>query len=234
MRRFTSIVVCTLALVFCLAVVSTAQEFTSGHNGRSVSIAPGTGMSPSPNAVKPATAIPEGTTVIYSNFGSGDSYDGEVGWVETGVYQNFWYPYTQAMAFTPTKATYILKQLDLALSYWGVGPNAMTVELCGDADGVPGGVIASWYITGLPLFGSTSSIVQTIQVKKTIVLVRNHQYWLVPVPNVYEAAVWNWNSVGASGYAAIPEDGSPWYEDFYSPNGAFDVLGTVLPPTSGQ
>jgi len=236
MRRFSNIIVCTLALAFCLAalpVVSTAEEVNFDSHGRVVTTVHPAATGPSPNALPLGTPIPEGTTIVYSNFGAGDSYNCCTGWTEGGTFS--YLPVIQAMAFTPAKATYILKQLDVALVYDEIGTDGMTVELRGDNYGAPGKVIDSWYMPGLPVFGTTSNGVQTIPVNKTIVLVQNRQYWLVPVANSNEAAAWPWNTMSASGNGAISRDGGEtWSELVYSPNGAFDVLGTVLPQTSGQ
>jgi len=231
MRRFSKIIVCTLALVFCLAVVSTAQESRAGSNAGSVKTTPQVATRRSPNAVKPAIALVEGTTVIYSNFGPGDTYDAGEGWIEAGIDQDVLAPYIAAMPFTPAKATYILTQLDLALSYDGAGPNALTVELCQNDDGVPGKLIYSWYVTGLPAFGSSDSIVQTIPInpaQKTILLKQGVQYWLIAVPSINEAAVWNSTSVDVTATHAESYDGGPWFLETTIP-GAFDVLGTPLP-----
>jgi len=236
MRRFANVVVCTLALVFCLAalpVASMAQATGGSSIHGLVKTTPRAAVTPSPNAVQPATALAEGSTVIYSNLGTGDTYSCCEGWIAAGPDQDVLEPYIVAMSFTPTKASYVLTQLDLALSYYGAGPNALTVELCGDADGVPGKVIDSWFLTGLPTFSLATSIVQTIQVKKTIVLVKGFQYWLVPIPYSDEAAVWNSNATDTIGLLAYSYDGGPWGLESYV-NGAFDVLGTVLPQSSGQ
>jgi len=235
MRRFTKITTGTLVLVFCLAAlpaVSTAQVSNIDSHGRSITTVPPSTAGPSANVVNPATTIPEGTTVVYSNFGSGDSFNCCAGWSESGPDSGIT-GFIAAMAFRPAKATYILTQLDLALVYL-VGTNGVTVEFCADDDGVPGRVIDSWYLTGLPAAGSTSNVVQTIKVKKTILLVQNYQYWLVPIPNSDEWAGWAFNTVGASGYGAESINGGvTWDSGEYSPNGAFDILGTVLPQPPG-
>jgi hypothetical protein len=136
------------------------------------------------------------------------------------------------MAFTPTRGTYLLTQLDLATS-WISGTNGYKLELRDDREGVPGREIASWKVTGLPTFGATSSTVVTIKVRGLIFLLKHHQYWLVPIVNSDEAVAWNLNSVSASGNGADSTDGgSPWtpvsYDAPSAPNGAFDVLGLKL------
>ncbi len=199
--------------------------------------------SPSPNLVKPDTPIPEGTVTIYSNFGSGLSYDCCNGWSEDGPTSAAtqppysYLPYIQATAFTPTKGTYLLTQLDLAIG-WASGTNGYKLDLDADNHGLPGRKIAEWNVTGLPTSGSTSNSVETIkvQLQALIILVKGQQYWLVPIVNSDEWAAWEWNSVSASGNGAYSTDGgSTWTKDFYdaptNPNGAFDVLGrNVLSP----
>jgi hypothetical protein len=136
----------------------------------------------------------------------------------------------QAMAFTPAKGTYLLLQLDLAIS-WLSGTNGYTLELREDSGGYPGQTIKSWKVKHLPTLGSTSTAVETIEVLVSdfIVLEKGHQYWLVPIPNSNEWAGWNLNSVGAEGNGALSHDGgATWTPKVYNPNGAFDVLGLKL------
>ena len=120
MSRFARTVLCTAALAFCLValpLVSKGQEVTIDSQGGSVTTAPPRASSPSPSLVKPDSPIPEGTVTIYSNFGSGNSYDCCYGWTESGPTSIIGPPaQLQAMAFTPTKGTYLLTQLDLAIA----------------------------------------------------------------------------------------------------------------------
>jgi hypothetical protein len=139
------------------------------------------------------------------------------------------------MAFTPTKGTYLLTQLDLAIGYlaFAGGTNGYKLELDADDHGQPGRRIAKWAVTGLPTFGTSSNSVETIKVRGLIILEKHHQYWLVPIVNSDEVAGWAWNSVSASGNGAYSTDGgSTWTKLYYnapsSPNGAFDVLGLKL------
>ena len=236
MSRFAHIVICTAALALCLValpIVSKGQEVTMDSQGPAATTVPPRASSPSPSLVKPDTPIPEGTNTIYSNFGSGHSYNCCSGWTESGPTSVAAPPaFIQAMAFTPTKGTYLLTQLDLAIS-WALGTNGYKLELHADDHGKPGRRIAKWEVTGLPLFGSTSSAVETIKVRGLIILEKHHQYWLVPIVNSDEWAAWSLNSVSASGNGAISTDGgSTWTPLYYgapgSPNGAFDILGWKL------
>jgi hypothetical protein len=136
-----------------------------------------------------------------------------------------------AMAFTPTKGTYLLTQLDLGIG-WYSGTNGFKLELDADDHGKPGRKIADWKVTVMPTYGSCCSV-ETIKVRGLIILEKHQQYWLVPIVKSDEWAGWNWNSVSASGNGAISEDGgSTWTPSYFgapsSPNGAFDILGWKL------
>jgi hypothetical protein len=174
----------------------------------------------------PGAFIPEGTVTIYSNFAPSYSYDPNDGWTESGPDSGVG-PFMQAMAFTPTKGTYLLTRLDVALG-WISGTNGYTLELRADRGGVPGRKIAAWRVTGLPTFGSNNTI-ETIRVHDLILLLPRHQYWLVPVPASDEWGAWNENTVIAAGNGALSVDGgATWTPTSFSPNGAFDVLGLRL------
>jgi hypothetical protein len=176
--------------------------------------------------VKPDTPIPEGTNTIYSSFGSGYSYYCCNGYNESGPTSAVT-PQIVAYPFTPTKGTYLLTRLDLAISYIS-GRNGYTLELDADDHGQPGRRIAKWEVTGSPTLGTSSNSVETIKVRELIILSKGHQYWLVPIVKSAEYAVWNWTSAGGSGYLAWSLDGgSTWLTGNYY-NGAFDVLGLKL------
>ena len=230
MSRFTRTVLCAAALVVCLAalpLVSTGQEVTFDSQGRPIVTVPPGSSTPSPYVVKPDSAIPEGTVTIYSNFGSGSSYECCSVYGEFGLNTKFG-PATQAMAFRPTKGTYLLTRLDLATTLI-FGTNGYTLELRDDERGVPGGKLASWKVTGLPEVGSTSNTVQTVKVHGLIILLKGRRYWLVPKVNSDEWAGWNLNTVSAPGWIASSSDGgATWTTGAVDTNGAFDVLGRKL------
>ena len=232
MSRFARTALYTAALAFCLValpLVSTGQQATIDSQGRSVTtLAPHSNVSPS--IPSPVVAIPEGTVTIYSNLALSYSYNCCSGWTESGPTSSAG-SVLQAMAFKPTKGTYLLTQLDLAIS-WIDGTNGYTLELRADDHGKPGPKIASWVVTGLPTMGASMGL-ETIKVKGLIMLLKGCQYWLVPKVNSDEWAAWNQNSVSASGKGAESLDGgSTWtklnYDAPANPNGAFDVLGQKL------
>ena len=238
MSRSKQTVVCiTAALALCLValpLVSKGQQVTIDSQGRARVTVPRSAISPTPSLLKGDTAIRAGTEVIYSNFGSGYAYDDTTGWVEDGPDSGYGY-FLQPMAFTPTTGDYQLTQLDLAIG-WVSGTNGYKLYLDEDNRGLPGKEIAEWDVTGLYTFGTCCSVqtikVQTDSLHGKILLLQGVQYWLVPIANSNELAAWNFNSVEASGNAALSTDGGKeWTAETYSPNGAFDVLGrNVLSP----
>jgi len=230
MLRFTGRAYCAATLALCLVAlprVSRGQEINTDSQGRSVTTTPAPSVS-SPSVsqqVKPSIAIPEGTTTIYSNFGSGYSYQPDIGWTEGGPTSTVG-PYLQAMSFTPKNGFYIVTQIDLAIGYLS-GTGGYKLELHADNHGKPGRRIAHWNVTGLPTFGTCCSV-NTIKVPllPPVILLQGQQYWLVPIVNSDEWAAWNWNNVSVNGNGALSTDGgSTWTPESYSPNGAFDVLG---------
>jgi len=231
MSRFLHMVMGAAVLVLCcvaLPQLSTAQEVTIDSQGRSVTTAPPTASTPSPQAIEPGSAIPEGTVTIYSNFAPGHSFDPIDAWTESGPASPVG-AVIQAMAFTPTKATYRLTRIDLAIG-WLAGSNGYKLELRDDNDGQPGQLIASWGVTRLPAFGATSSRVDTVRMLSFITLFRGHQYWLVPIVRSDEWAGWNWNTVSATGnFAWSTDGGSTWTVAAGTTLGAFDVLGFEVP-----
>jgi hypothetical protein len=224
---------CAAALVLCLAVlplVSMGQQATVDSQGRSITTVPAKASTPSSNVVKPDHANDELTTVIYSNFGHGDSYYCCAGWTESGAdSRTVGEPWLQAMAFTPTRGDYLLLQIDLAIGYLE-GTEGFTLELRADDGGQPGWTIASWDVRRMPTFGSSYGV-ETIDAFPSFVeLYKGNQYWLVPIVNYSnEWAAWNENSLSAKGLGAYSHDGGiTWTTKNYSPNSAFDVLGLKL------
>jgi hypothetical protein len=235
MSRFARIVLCTAALVLWLAalpLVSTGQQASLDSQGGSVTtITPKADATPKNTGTIPA--IPEGTVTIYSNLALSYSYYKTQGWTESGATSGVHEAFIQAIAFKPRKGTYRLTQIDLAITY-NSGTDGYTLELRGDDHGQPGRLIASWPVTGLPIFGASSMGLNTIKVNEHVILWNHVQYWLVPVVNSDEWAVWNQNSLNpaAEGKMAVSTDGeatwTTWTTADPFPLGAFDVLGVRL------
>jgi hypothetical protein len=176
-------------------------------------------------------ALPAGATVIYSNFGTGDSlYNGGSGWTEAGEEAND-YPLAEAMAFVP-RSDYVLVRIDAAIT-WVSGTNGTQLVLAIDNAGVPGKPIYIASMTNLPDFGTCCTI-QTAKINpanRYIKLIGGHKYWLYPLPaDTTSYLVWNTDTTNKGGKGAVSENyGSSWTAAPLSPFGAFDVYG--LAPT---
>ena len=162
----------------------------------------------------PAAPLPAGVVTIYSNLGTGTQvYNGFSGAGILGHDAGQPLPQWVAMPFTPS-ADHVVQQIRLGLGY-NSGTNAVTVTLNEDEGGIPGKVIHSWNVTGLPAFGTCCTLTDVrakggIQVKKGV------QYW-VAVGNTQGIedtwAVWDDNFAGTQGTWAN-NTGSGWNASF--------------------
>lgn len=173
-----------------------------------------------------ATSARAGT--IYSDFGSGYSFNTTNGWDVDPVQ-------IIAEAFTPS-SDFTLTQIDIALSFDNAfsGTNGATVELVNDANGSPGStVLEYWDLTNLP-DSSTSFTPETLTSSSNPTLSSGTQYWVEVFPadltTYYD--VWNWNNQGQTGVAYSTDSGVTWTFDSAATASAFDVLGTPVPEAS--
>lgn len=165
-------------------------------------------------------------SIIFNDFGAGHSYNSGAGLTIAG---------TQSMPgfvewgepLTPI-ARFDLTEIEMALG-WVAGVNGVTVSLDTDNGGGPGRALASWSFVGLPRFGTTNSIVQTMAFAHGIVLQPGQTYWLVTAPLAANTqAVWNFNSTGVNGLGAV-NFGNVWLTTQVT-SGAFEVLGKSVVP----
>ncbi len=203
----------------------------------------GNGAVASSTAPKASTEIPDaqpraeeplaaGTTLIYSNFGTGKSlYNAGTGWTEAGLEAND-EAIAEAMAFTPD-SDYIVVRISAALT-WLEGTNGVTLILAEDNGGVPGKVIYSTVFTNLPAFG-TCCTVQTAKLTPTksshVGLKAGKQYWLYPLPaDTTSYLIWNYDTTNVGGNGAVSHDyGNTWSATTYTTFGAFDLYGVKAP-----
>jgi|GEM_PF-1520665 hypothetical protein len=187
---------------------------------------------PKANTVVPSAhpkieeALPAGSVVVFSNFGTGDNLYGPSGWTEAGLEAND-FPIAEAMSFTPA-ANYALVRIDIAMTYVS-GTNGMTLILAQDNSGIPGKPLFKTTFTNLPDFGSCCTI-QTVTLNpqtSPIALKSGHTYWLYPMPaNTTSYLVWNQDTTNQGGNGAVSRDyGKTWNPAALSPFGAFDIYG---------
>jgi hypothetical protein len=169
--------------------------------------------------------------ILFSNFGSGFSYDITTGnpvgngfdgntYIEGETFQS---------AFTATLTT-----IELALSDADTSADPIAVALRSDAADSPGAILESWAIlSGVagPLGTNNPAIVLTSVLHP--LLIAGSSYWLTAgTPGTSDYA-WNLNSVGANADHAISTDnGATWFvgpSGFFTP-GAFQVGGITAAP----
>ena len=153
--------------------------------------------------------------VVFSNFGTGDSYNTShswtigytrtVGYIPSPDYPNLNYPIIEyskpAMSFTVTGGNYTLDSIELALSFNGNDFNYVGFKLYTDASGLPGTELESWQIPNnvLPDEYDKPEIYALNSVSAPL-LTEGTKYWVVSSDRVYGAmygaAYWYWNDKG--------------------------------------
>jgi hypothetical protein len=99
----------------------------------------------------------------------------------------FW----EAAAFTPT-ADHTVAKIEVAVGFVE-GTNGVVLTINKDASGVPGTVIKSFQLSGLPTFGSCCTI-EKVSLSAGIPVKANTQYWIVLKTNAKESNTWAaWN-----------------------------------------
>jgi hypothetical protein len=181
------------------------------------------------------TAGASASSIVYSDLPAASPYyatggysvDGPTSW--SAPTQGY---YSIAMAFTPT-GSYLLSQIDLALTDDGQGTNSYVITLNSDSGGLPGTVLMTWDLSGLPLLCCTLQIETPTA---PLPLDDGIQYWIVAAPGSSDTSgSWQDNNVGAIGPVAQTRNGGGWMWGSDGIAGAFDVLGSPVPePTSGS
>jgi hypothetical protein len=185
-------------------------------------------------------------TIIYSNLGTSNSYDGGTAWNVLPP------PPSVAVPFTPSVAM-DLSQILIALTVGGdnncnIYGACPIVTLNSNSGGLPGAVIESWTLSPLPDFGSVFTIQpnQTLTSTPGVLLSGGSEYWIVAtggrtLEGITEQDVWNFNNTGDGGTMATNYLNSGWVSGSASAlcgtttitcvRAAFEVTGTTA--TSG-
>lgn len=143
-------------------------------------------------ALAPATAR---ATIIFDNFGVGDTYTTHTGWT-IGTESAF----SQGDAFVVSGSSdFFLDQIELAVGLVS-GPNQLDVALYNDVGGEPGALLESFHFTdAMGSFGSLNPPLLAVSTLRPL-LEAGAQYWLIAsVPSTVTWAAWNQNSVGDTG-----------------------------------
>jgi PEP-CTERM motif len=168
-------------------------------------------------------------SILFNDFGAGHSYNSKNGLAIAGAKSKPGF-IEWGEAFT-AHSKFEVAEITMALG-WITGVNGVTVSLDANNGGAPGKALASWSFVGLPELGTTGSNVQTKTFGSGIVLQPNQTYWLVTAPIAGGTqAVWNLNSTGVTGPAAV-NFGGAWLTTTAA-SGAFEVVGKSVAPEPG-
>ncbi len=178
----------------------------------------------------------QGTTIVYTNLGPGDTYDQNFGF---GVGNVGGSRYSQAMQFM-AGASGDLATVDLALTYGDNGPALVNVFLYGDASNSPDTASQIFLGTATPTaaFHTTNNSLVTLNIAGIVPVTLGIKYWLALMPTSDNIDVWNQTSPPVPGLAAASVDnGQTWFPAGFDAIGAFRVTantdGSSVPESGG-
>ncbi len=164
---------------------------------------------------------------VFSNFGPSDSFNTQAGHSISGSKSPLGETITAAMGFTP-QGNFTLSQIDVAVAHFS-GVDDVVLTLNGDSGGIPGAIMESWTLTGLPNFGGDYSPIALASIPG-VMLNAGQTYWLeASAGDPTNLSVWNENSIGETGPMDEYFSGG-WHEFANRTQGAFDVIGIAATP----
>jgi hypothetical protein len=176
-------------------------------------------------------ALPAMADVAFSDLGNPVNYNCCVGWT-VGGQNSLVGLVNDANQFTSLVSGNV-DQIDLGLGLV-LGTNSATVQLWTSVNNLPGTMLGSGTVTGLPTFGTTSSALVTATGNFGAVTA-GQQYFVVILAASDAWEAWNLNNQGVNGLL-LQDTGNGWMQFFGSTLGAFDVLtgggGQVPEPAS--
>jgi hypothetical protein len=164
------------------------------------------------------------STVLFSTFGPGDSYDTSTGWT-IGFDPH---DYEQGGQFTIGTATpQYLDRIELA-TWLVTGTNTLDVWLMNDAAGEPGTTIEAFsFVDAMTSPGGILAADSALHP----ILSPGTPYWLVAsAPSSDTWAAWNLSSPQVAGLSAQRENSGPWDIWSTAPLGAFRISGSPVIP----
>ena len=173
-------------------------------------------------AIAPAQAA-----IVFSNFGAIPVFSNQ-----HSVFLSSVQPIAMPFAVAPGTG-FDLTQIDIGITHSSFVPgsvNAAVVQLLTDVNGLPGAVVDSWVLSGLPEVDTT-----TLEASQQITgivgdrLVGGAHYWLVAT-GLSSWMAWAFPSPEVAGPVAFsPDSGTTWVLSPTGRQGGFDVLGTPVP-----
>ncbi len=165
--------------------------------------------------------------VLYSTLAPDGTYVSGSTWAVGGSASTFGSDYDVAASFTPSQDA-TLVSIAVALSYLQ-GTNAVDLSLRSSAGGLPGAIIETVSLSGLPPFfdlSDTALTLATFDLRPQ--LSAGSEYWVVASASAPDGAL-GWNFSPVEGTSAIQRrDGGPWGGN--PPGVAFAVNGVEPVP----
>lgn len=164
--------------------------------------------------------------IIFSTFGSGDSFD------PSRAYQVTNQPFPpvliidQAMAFMPLGSDFFIDRIELAVAATNSINRlpALDLSLAGDTDGVPGPMIETLHLSDVTLPG-----VYSVDSVDRPNLREGTRYWLIAQADMTTDAQWFFNSISEIGTVATRVAPTGAWAPTEAPQGAFRIEGTAAP-----
>lgn len=175
----------------------------------------------------PPQEAPAGLTKIYSNLGKSktDLYACCWGWGVQGPINGSEFV---AIPFTPKSNSHV-SQVQVAVSYAGVGANQVNLSIYGDSGGLPGTLLAGPVtVTNLPEYGTCCTL--AVGSFTPVAVTGGTRYWLVantPLTGTGSDFAGEWNMVAKIIPMAFADDGDGWFTETANDLPAGEVLGTI-------
>ena len=161
--------------------------------------------------------------VIYTNFGTGNTYSAGSGLIVTNDNQAW---SSVAVAFTPV-ANYNLTGIEFVATNIIPDDTGALIGIFADDNGQPGGAPLESFASGpLGMFGNTVPVMTVTSVLQPLLLA-DTQYWIGMEGPAGGFIVWNQNLTLADGYSQT--DGSGNWSTSSADQGALEIDGTLSP-----
>ena len=176
-------------------------------------------------------AICPAATVLFSNFGSGSSYDTSQGNPVGNAFDGNDYAEGDTFVLTGDAK---FSSLSIALSCFATCKDPFTVSLTKDAGDQPGTTIESFTVApgSLKTLGANNPplLLHSVLDPK---LTGGTRYWITVKADLNDSIDWNLNSTGDTADEAISlDDGSTWFSPSGNTPGAFAISATIPEPGS--
>jgi hypothetical protein len=207
-----------IALAVSIPAAASRNGITTSKDKKLTFARPGLRSVPGPNF--------DAATIIYNNIIRDElgRYNAGTGYTISGPDSPIGQTFADAMPFTPASDDTISRVI-VAVGHVA-GTNGVTVSVNEDAGGLPGNVLQSFDLTGLPVFGMCCLLESS---DANIPVAAGTQYWVVVATSANTSDTWdawNWNLTDQTAQPFAFFNNGVWQQTS-GVLAAFAVLGTV-------